>query len=127
MMIFEYLKPAALIGSFVYSLLGILFVMVTFVVIDKLTPGNLWKELIEERNQAIATVVAAMILAIAIIVASAMHLPGSPARGADGCFPPAASIRTASSGCPSRRTPARSAARCSRRCSSSPRAGSSTS
>jgi uncharacterized membrane protein YjfL (UPF0719 family) len=73
MMIFEYLKPAALIGSFVYSLLGILFVMVTFVVIDKLTPGNLWKELIEERNQAIATVVAAMILAIAIIVASAMH------------------------------------------------------
>jgi uncharacterized membrane protein YjfL (UPF0719 family) len=73
MMIFEYLKPAALIGSFVYSLLGILFVMVTFVVIDKLTPGNLWKELIEERNQAIATVVAAMIIAIAIIVASAMH------------------------------------------------------
>jgi len=73
MMIFEYLKPAALIGSFVYSLLGVVFVIVTFVVIDKLTPGDLWKELIEERNQAIATVVAAMIVAIAIIVASAMH------------------------------------------------------
>jgi uncharacterized membrane protein YjfL (UPF0719 family) len=73
MMIFEYLKPAALIGSFVYSLLGIIFVVVTFVVIDKLTPGELWKELIEERNQALAIVVAAMILAIAIIVASAMH------------------------------------------------------
>jgi uncharacterized membrane protein YjfL (UPF0719 family) len=72
-MIFEYLKPAALIGSFVYSLLGVVFVIVTFVVIDKLTPGDLWKELIEERNQAIATVVAAMIVAIAIIVASAMH------------------------------------------------------
>jgi uncharacterized membrane protein YjfL (UPF0719 family) len=73
MMIFEYLKPAALLGSFVYSLLGIVFVVITFIVIDRLTPGNLWKELIEERNQAIATVVAAMILAIAIIVASAMH------------------------------------------------------
>ena len=73
MMIFEYLKPAALIGSFVYSLLGIIFVVVTFVVIDRLTPGELWKELIEERNQALAIVVAAMILAIAIIVASAMH------------------------------------------------------
>jgi uncharacterized membrane protein YjfL (UPF0719 family) len=73
MMIFEYLKPAALIGSFVYSFLGILFVVVTFVVIDKLTPYHLWKELIEERNQSLATVVAAMILAIAIIVASAMH------------------------------------------------------
>jgi uncharacterized membrane protein YjfL (UPF0719 family) len=73
MMIFEYLKPAALIGSLVYSLLGVLFVIVTFKVVDKLTPGDLWKELIEERNQALATVVAAMILAIAIIVASAMH------------------------------------------------------
>jgi uncharacterized membrane protein YjfL (UPF0719 family) len=71
--ILEYLKPAALIGSFVYSLLGIIFVVVTFVVIDRLTPGELWKELIEERNQAVAIVVAAMILAIAIIVASAMH------------------------------------------------------
>jgi uncharacterized membrane protein YjfL (UPF0719 family) len=73
MMIFEYLRPAALIGSFVYSLLGVLFVIITFVVVDRLTPGNLWKELIEERNQAVATVVAAMIVAIAIIVASAMH------------------------------------------------------
>jgi uncharacterized membrane protein YjfL (UPF0719 family) len=73
MMIFEYLKPSALIGSFVYSLLGVLFVIITFVVVDKLTPGDLWKELIEERNQAVATVVAAMVVAIAIIVASAMH------------------------------------------------------
>ncbi len=73
MMILEYLKPAALIGSFVYSLLGIVFVIVTFVVIDKLTPYDLWKELIEERNQSLATVVAAMMIAIAIIVASAMH------------------------------------------------------
>ena len=73
MMIFEYLKPAALIGSFVYSFLGIVFVILTFVVIDKLTPYDLWKELIEERNQSLATVVAAMMIAIAIIVASAMH------------------------------------------------------
>jgi putative membrane protein len=73
MMIFEYLKPAALIGSFVYSLLGVVFVVVAFIVIDKLTPYDLWKELIEERNQPLATVVAALTLAIAIIVASAMH------------------------------------------------------
>jgi len=73
MMIFEYLKPAALIGSLVYSLLGVIFVVLAFVVIDKLTPYDLWKELIEERNQSLATVVAAMCIAIAIIVASAMH------------------------------------------------------
>jgi putative membrane protein len=73
MMIFEYLKPAALIGSLVYSLLGVIFVVLSFIVIDKLTPYDLWKELIEERNQSLATVVAAMCIAIAIIVASAMH------------------------------------------------------
>jgi len=73
MMIFEYLKPAALIGSLVYSLLGVVFVVLAFLVIDKLTPYDLWKELIEERNQSLATVVAAMCIAIAIIVASAMH------------------------------------------------------
>ena len=60
MMILEYLKPAALIGSFVYSLLGVIFVVAAFVIIDKLTPYDLWKELIEERNQSLATVVAAM-------------------------------------------------------------------
>jgi uncharacterized membrane protein YjfL (UPF0719 family) len=73
MMIFEYLKPAALIGSLVYSLLGVIFVVLSFIIIDKLTPYDLWKELIEERNQSLATVVAAMCIAIAIIVASAMH------------------------------------------------------
>jgi len=70
---FEYLKPSALIGSLIYSLFGVLFVSLAFIVIDKLTPYNLWKELIEQRNQALATVVAAMFISIAVIVAAAIH------------------------------------------------------
>ncbi len=69
----EYLKPAALIGSLVYSVLGIVMVVFAFVVIDRITPYNLWKELIEQRNQPLATVVAAFVIAIAIIVAAAIH------------------------------------------------------
>lgn len=69
----EYLKPAALIGSLVYSVLGIVMVVFAFVVIDRITPYNLWKELIEQRNQPLATVVAAFAIAIAIIVAAAIH------------------------------------------------------
>ena len=69
----EYLKPAALIGSVVYSVIGIVLVAFAFVVIDKITPYDLWKELIENRNQPLATVVAAFCLAIAIIVAAAIH------------------------------------------------------
>lgn len=69
----EYLKPAALIGSIVYSLIGVFLVGLAFVIVDKITPYDLWKELIESRNQALATVVAAFVLAIAIIVAAAIH------------------------------------------------------
>ncbi len=69
----EYLKPAALIGSVVYSVIGIVLVALFFVIVDKMTPYDLWKELIENRNQPVATVVAAFCLAIAIIVAAAIH------------------------------------------------------
>ena len=70
---FEYLKPIALVGSIVYSVIGLLLVIIGFIVIDRITPYDLWKELIENRNQPLATVVAAFCLAIAIIVAAAIH------------------------------------------------------
>jgi uncharacterized membrane protein YjfL (UPF0719 family) len=69
----EYLKPAAIIGTFVYSVIGVVIMFATFVVIDKLTPYDLWKELCENRNQPVATVAAAVFIAIAIIVAAAIH------------------------------------------------------
>jgi len=69
----EYLKPSALIGSLVYSVIGIILMYVAFIVIDKITPYDLWKELCENRNQPIATVAAAFLIAIAIIVAAAIH------------------------------------------------------
>lgn len=70
---FEWLKPAVILGSVLYALIGVVVLWVSFVVIDKITPYNLWKELIEERNQPLATVVAAFCIAIAIIVGAAIH------------------------------------------------------
>lgn len=69
----ELLKLDQVIASVVYSLLGVVMFWLSFVVIDRLTPYDLWKNLVEERNQALATVVAAMCLGVAIIVASAIH------------------------------------------------------
>ena len=69
----EYLKPAALIGSLVYSVIGVVIMFVAFIIIDKITPYDLWKELCENRNQPVATVAAAIFIAIAIIVAAAIH------------------------------------------------------
>lgn len=59
-------------ASVIYSILGVAIFWISFVVIDKVTPYDLWKMLIEDKNQALATVVAAMSLSIAIIIAAAI-------------------------------------------------------
>ena len=46
---------------------------VSFAVIDKITPYDMWREIVQERNEALALVVAAMCLGIAIIVAASIH------------------------------------------------------
>jgi uncharacterized membrane protein YjfL (UPF0719 family) len=69
----EWMKPGVLLGSVMYALVGVLIFWISFVVIDKLTPYNLWVEIIEKQNKALAMVIAAMSLGICIIVAAAIH------------------------------------------------------
>ena len=69
----EWFKPAAFFGSVVYALLGVIVFWIAFIVIDKLTPYNLWEELVEKQNMALGMVVAAMSLGISLIVAAAIH------------------------------------------------------
>jgi uncharacterized membrane protein YjfL (UPF0719 family) len=69
----EWIKPGVLLGSLVFALMGVLIFWVCFIVIDKLTPYNLWEEIVEKQNMALGLVVAAMSLGICIIVAAAIH------------------------------------------------------
>jgi putative membrane protein len=69
----DWFKPAAFFGSVVYALLGVVVFWVSFIVIDKITPYNLWEELVEKQNMALGMVVAAMSLGISLIVAAAIH------------------------------------------------------
>ena len=69
----EFFSPKILFNSLVYSILGVAVFWVAFIVIDRLTPYDLWRELVEKKNQPLAIVVAAMCLGIAIIVAAAIH------------------------------------------------------
>jgi putative membrane protein len=73
MMGLEWLKPAALFGSLLYALLGVLIFWISFVIIDKLTPYDLWGEIVEKKNVALAIVVGAMCIAIGLIVSAAVH------------------------------------------------------
>jgi len=70
---FESLNPAAILGSLVYALIGVLIFWLCFLIIDKLTPYHLWHEIVEKQNMALGVVVAAMSLGISIIVAAAIH------------------------------------------------------
>jgi putative membrane protein len=67
------LKPSVFGGSILYALVGVLVFWICFVIVDKLTPYDLWAEIVEKRNTALAIVVAAMCLAIGLIVAAAIH------------------------------------------------------
>ena len=62
-----------LANSLIFSLLGVVVFWVCFIVIDKLTPYDLWGEIVKNNNTSLAIVVAAMCLGVAIIVASAIH------------------------------------------------------
>lgn len=61
------------LNALLFSFVGLVVLTISFVIFDKLTPGNLWKEIIEEHNIALAITVGAMCIAIATIIASAIH------------------------------------------------------
>jgi len=73
MMGIEWLKPAVFFGSMLYALIGVLVFWICFIVVDKLTPYDLWNEIIEKKNTALAIVVGAMCIAIGLIVSAAIH------------------------------------------------------
>lgn len=73
MMGIEWLKPAAFLGSILYALIGVVIFWVCFVIVDKITPYDLWGEIVEKQNVALGVVVAAMCLGISLIVAAAIH------------------------------------------------------
>ena len=69
----EWLRPAAFFGSILFALVGVLVFWLSFLIIDQITPSDLWREIVEKQNKALAMVVAAMSLGISIIVAAAIH------------------------------------------------------
>lgn len=62
------------VNSIIYSLLGIAILVVTFVLIEVLTPKhNIRREILEKQNMALAVLAGFFMLSIALIIASAIH------------------------------------------------------
>jgi len=62
------------VASLVYSGLGLVVFVVAFVLLDLLTPKvQVWKEICEKQNMALAVFLGSVAIGIAIIIASAIH------------------------------------------------------
>jgi len=67
------LDTHALVNAVVYAALGIVIFAIAFVLIDKLTPYHLWKEIVDDKNVALAILIGALSIGMCIIIAAAVH------------------------------------------------------
>ena len=65
--------PGFLLNAVVYAVLGIVIFVIAFVAVDKMTPYDLWKEIVVEKNIALALLVGLMSLGMCVIIAAAVH------------------------------------------------------
>jgi uncharacterized membrane protein YjfL (UPF0719 family) len=61
-----------LIAAVVFAVLGITVFLVAFVVVDRLTPYTLWREIIDEHNTALAVLIGSVALGMSLIIAAAI-------------------------------------------------------
>jgi len=63
-----------IISSLIYSGIGIAVLFISFAIIELLTPKhNIRKEILEKHNMAVAVLAGFFMLAVSIIIASAIH------------------------------------------------------
>ncbi|MFN8062627.1 MAG: DUF350 domain-containing protein [Vicinamibacterales bacterium] len=61
------------LAALLFALVGIGSLVLSFVVLDRLTPYALWQEIVEKQNLALAVFVGALSLGLSIIIAAAIH------------------------------------------------------
>jgi uncharacterized membrane protein YjfL (UPF0719 family) len=61
-----------LLGFVVYSILGMVLLVIAYKVVDIILPGKSGQELVENKNVALAIVIAAFLISISIIIAAAI-------------------------------------------------------
>ncbi len=62
-----------LVNAVIFASLGIAVFALAVAILLKVTPLNLWRELVEHRNVAVAIFAGAAAIGICLIIAAAMH------------------------------------------------------
>jgi len=61
-----------IVTTVVFVIIGLIFFGLSFLILSKLTPFSIRKEIEEDQNIALGLVIGAMLIAIAIIIAAAI-------------------------------------------------------
>jgi|LNFM01.1.fsa_nt_gb putative membrane protein len=61
------------VGSLVYSTVGLVMFAIAFFIINKTVPFSIRKEIEDDQNTSLGIVIAAVIIGIAMIVSAAVH------------------------------------------------------
>ncbi|MBI2687356.1 MAG: DUF350 domain-containing protein [Acidobacteria bacterium] len=61
------------VNALIYAILGVVIYWVAFWVSDRMTPVDLWGEIVNKQNVALAVLVGLMALGVGIIIAAAVH------------------------------------------------------
>ena len=72
--IIELIEMKYVVGSLLYTFIGLLIFIISFVLFDILTPKvSIWKELVEKQNVALGVFMCGVVVGIALIISSAIH------------------------------------------------------
>lgn len=63
----------SLLNAILFACSGLLLFGAAFQVLQKLSPFDLWKEILENRNVALAVLLAGIAVALGLIISSAVH------------------------------------------------------
>jgi len=67
------MTESGFLNAILYTALGVAAFVVAFAILIKLAPFQLWKEIVQERNMAVAVLAGAVALGLCWIIAATMH------------------------------------------------------
>ena len=62
-----------IVSAILFAVLGVATFVAAFWIVDRLTPYDLWKEVNEEQNVAVAILMGLIGVGLAIVIAAAIH------------------------------------------------------
>ncbi len=67
------LEVESILGALIYSLIGIVLFAVAFVIIVKISPFSIRKEIEEDQNTSLGIIIGAVIIGISLIISAAVQ------------------------------------------------------